>query len=80
MNLSDPGEPSLTGIHLIFQHAMQGDLAAQTLEFFRGVRVGVRPVDSWDRAGRRNRDGFDFAGRVDLGLRSIAVCRRSRLG
>lgn len=44
----------LTGIHLVFHDSMRGDLAAKTLEFLRGVRVGVRAVAHWN-------DAFDAA-------------------
>jgi hypothetical protein len=42
------GDRKLTGMHLIFNDSMQANLAAKTLEFLRGVRVGVRPVDGMD--------------------------------
>ncbi|TWU37170.1 hypothetical protein [Novipirellula artificiosorum] len=45
---ADPNDPTLSSIHLVFHDAMQADLANQTLDFFRGVRVGVRDVTSWD--------------------------------
>ncbi len=38
----------LTGIHLIFNDTMQGDMLNKSLDFMRGVRVGVRDVASWD--------------------------------
>lgn len=40
----------LTGVHLTFTDAMRGDLTSRTLDFLRGVRVGVRPVNDWDQA------------------------------
>ncbi|WP_160168363.1 hypothetical protein, partial [Novipirellula maiorica] len=45
-----PTVPSnlLTGIHLIFNDTMQGDILNKSLDFMRGVRVGVRDVASWD--------------------------------
>ena len=53
-NVAAPGgsesqpQRKLTGIHLIFNGSMQANLAAKTLEFLRGVRVGVRPVETMD--------------------------------
>lgn len=44
------GAPSITGLHLVFNDSMQGDLSNRNLEFLRGVRVGVRGVASWDDA------------------------------
>ena len=44
----DPNERSITGIHLVFNDSMQGDLYARKLDFLRGVRVGVRSVESWE--------------------------------
>ncbi len=45
---ADVDRSKLTGIHLIFHDTMQGDLLHKTLDFMRGVRVGVRDVASWD--------------------------------
>jgi hypothetical protein len=39
---------ALTGVHLSYHDSMVGDLEAQTLEFRRGVRIGVRPVANWE--------------------------------
>jgi hypothetical protein len=46
----DGGDTELSGIHLIFSDSMQAHLTDRSLEFRRGVRVGVRPVTSWDEA------------------------------
>ena len=40
-------ESTLMGLHLVYHAALKGDLANQTLDFLRGVRVGVRPVSDW---------------------------------
>lgn len=39
---------ALTGVHLSYHDSMVGDLEAQTLDFRRGVRIGVRPVANWE--------------------------------
>ncbi len=39
---------AMTGIHLVFNDSMQGDMFARNLDFLRGVRVGVRSVSSWE--------------------------------
>ncbi len=44
----DRNERSITGIHLVFNDSMQGDLYTRNLDFLRGVRVGVRSVESWE--------------------------------
>jgi len=40
----------LTGTHLTFADSMRADLASRTLDFLRGVRVGIAPVDSWEKS------------------------------
>ncbi len=40
----------LNGVHLIFHNTMQGDLVTKSLEFVRGVRVGLRGLDDWDQS------------------------------
>lgn len=40
----------LTGIHLVFNEAMQGDMTSRNLDFLRGVRVATRPVRNWEEA------------------------------
>ncbi len=50
----DTSRRLLTGIHLVFHDSMQGNLLNKSLEFLRGVRVGVREVERWD-------DTFDAA-------------------
>ncbi len=44
----DGQDSELTGIHLVFNDSMQGDMTGRNLDFLRGVRVAVRPVGSWD--------------------------------
>ncbi|MEM8670679.1 MAG: hypothetical protein AAGG48_24345 [Planctomycetota bacterium] len=39
----------LTGIHLTFNDRMEADLTLRSLEFLRGVRVGVKAVSDWDQ-------------------------------
>jgi hypothetical protein len=46
--LVDGQDSKLTGIHLVFNDSMQGDMTGRNLDFLRGVRVAVRPVGSWD--------------------------------
>lgn len=43
-------ESKLNGVHLVFGDSMRGDLATRTLDFVKGVRVGIRPVANWDDA------------------------------
>lgn len=45
---SDPNDRPITGAHLVFYDQMFGSFDRQELEFSRGVRVGVRPVESWE--------------------------------
>lgn len=35
-----PSGPSITGVHLVYQEGMHGDLVARSLTFDRGVRIG----------------------------------------
>lgn len=49
-SLVDGQDSQLTGIHLVFNDSMRGDLADQNLDFLRGVRVAVRPVAGWEDA------------------------------
>ncbi len=39
--------PQLTGVHLTYHDSLQGDMTSKTLAFLGGVRVGVRPIDTW---------------------------------
>ncbi|TWU43004.1 hypothetical protein Q31b_20390 [Novipirellula aureliae] len=39
---------SMTGIHLAYNDRMQGDFVSRSLQFLKGVRVGVREVSNWD--------------------------------
>ncbi len=48
--LVDGQDSKLTGIHLVFNDSMRGDMTGRNLDFLRGVRAAVRPVDSWDEA------------------------------
>ncbi len=43
-------ESKLTGVHLVFGDSMRGDMQARTLDFLKGVRVGIRPVSDWDES------------------------------
>ncbi len=43
-------QDTLTGLHLVFGDSMRGDLSARTLDFLKGVRVGIRPVSNWDES------------------------------
>ena len=45
---SDPNDRPITGAHLVFYDQMFASFDRQQLDFSRGVRVGVRPVDSWE--------------------------------
>jgi hypothetical protein len=46
----DGAPRELTGIHLIFHDSMQADMQSRSLDFLRGVRVGVSPIASWEDA------------------------------
>ncbi len=64
----------LTGIHLIFHDTMQGDMLNKSLDFMRGVRVGVRDVATWD-------DTFDAQTMDALSAgQSTLDCDHLRLG
>ncbi|MCC9654820.1 hypothetical protein [Rhodopirellula halodulae] len=41
-------EPTIMGVHLIFQESMQGDLLAKTLTFRRGVRVAQQTLPDFE--------------------------------
>jgi hypothetical protein len=41
-------EPTIMGVHLIFQESMQGDLLAKTLTFRRGVRVAQQNLPDFE--------------------------------
>lgn len=47
---SPADESQLTGVHLVFNDSMRGDMSSRTLDFLKGVRVGVRPVPNWDES------------------------------
>ena len=38
----------ITGVHLVFYDRMVASFEGQQLDFTRGVRIGVRPVDHWE--------------------------------
>ena len=42
--------PGLTGIHLAFHDAMTAEIGHRSIEFARDVRIGMRPVASWEEA------------------------------
>ncbi|WP_404304667.1 hypothetical protein [Neorhodopirellula lusitana] len=42
-------ETIITGVHLVFQEAMRGDLMAKSLEFSKGVRIGRRILPDFDQ-------------------------------
>ncbi|MCR9207311.1 MAG: hypothetical protein NXI28_03710 [bacterium] len=44
----DAQEPTIMGVHLIFQESMQGDLLAKTLTFRRGVRVAQQTLPDFE--------------------------------
>ncbi len=46
--VSAPGETQITGVHLIYQGEMRGDLLGRSLTFDRGVRIGRKIVDDFD--------------------------------
>ncbi len=63
----------LTGVHLTFHDAMVGELQERSLEFHRGVRIGVRPVATWEEA-------FDVAEMNAIGLEESTLdCERLRV-
>lgn len=43
-----PGETEITGVHLIYQGGMRGDLLGRSLTFQRGVRIGRKIVPDFD--------------------------------
>ncbi|TWT74008.1 hypothetical protein [Allorhodopirellula solitaria] len=50
-SLTPPGpmpEPTITGVHLVYQDGMRGDLIARSLTFDRGVRIGRKIVPDFD--------------------------------
>lgn len=42
-------ETIITGVHLVFQEAMQGDLFSKSLTFNRGVRIARKIVDDFEQ-------------------------------
>lgn len=40
----------LTGVHLAFHDAMTAEIGHRSVEFARDVRIGMRPVSSWEEA------------------------------
>ncbi|MCM2373214.1 hypothetical protein [Aporhodopirellula aestuarii] len=45
---NSPPETYITGVHLVFQDGMQGDLMAKSLTFRRGIRIGRKIVEDFD--------------------------------
>tara|TARA_R110002049_G_scaffold27321_2_gene94225 strand:- start:424135 stop:427191 length:3057 start_codon:yes stop_codon:yes gene_type:complete len=64
----------LTGLHLQYHELFEGDLTAENLTFYRGVRVGVRNLHSWDET-------FDVAQMNDLSFGDSTLdCDQLRVG
>ncbi|EMI58531.1 hypothetical protein [Rhodopirellula sallentina] len=42
-----PGETYITGVHLLYQDGMKGDLVGRSLTFQRGVRIGRKIVEDF---------------------------------
>ena len=64
---------SLTGIHLVYHESMTANLASQDLQFLRGVRIGVQPMENWS-------DPFDAQRMNDLSVdQSTLDCDQLRL-
>lgn len=59
-------EPSITGVHLIYQDGMRGDLVAQSLTFDRGVRIGRKIVPDFNT--RFNAAEMDLLNQDELTL------------
>ena len=38
----------ITGAHLVFYDSMLASFEGRQLEFNRGIRIGVKPVEGWD--------------------------------
>ena len=64
----DPNERTITGIHLVFDDSMQGDMFGRHLDFLRGVRVGVRSVASWEHVFDARAMDAISTGRIDSRL------------
>ncbi len=41
-------DPSMTGLHLVYQQSLEADLNQHQLDFLRGVRIASRAVGSWE--------------------------------
>lgn len=68
-----PDETIITGIHLVFQEAMQGDLLAKSLTFKQGVRIARRIVADFDET-------FEASDLDRLGLDDLTLdCDQVRL-
>ena len=64
----------LTGVHLSYHEALDGDFQNKTLSFIRGVRVGVKALDDWQAA-------FDAAELQDLAVGESTIdCDRLSIG
>ncbi len=68
-----PAEPSMSGVHLVYQESLNADLNDQSLDFIRNVRIAARRVATWD-------DLIDVAQMQGLRLgESTLDCDRLRL-
>lgn len=67
-NVSDTASsvPSITGVHLVYQDGMQGDLVSQSLTFNRGVRIGRKLVADFNT--RFNAADMDLLSHDELTL------------
>ncbi len=43
----EDSQPQLTGVHLTYHEALEGDLTNKTLSFLKGIRVGIQPIETW---------------------------------
>lgn len=68
-----PEETIITGVHLVFQEAMRGDLLAKSLTFTQGVRIARRVVDNFEET-------FEASDLDQLGLDDLTLdCDQVRL-
>lgn len=69
----DPSVGPLTGMHLTFYDQFIGQLQNRRLDFYRDVRIGVRPARDWD-------DGVDVTAMGELKQDEMTVvCEHLRL-
>jgi hypothetical protein len=64
--VSAPKETQITGVHLIYQGEMRGDLLGRSLTFDRGVRIGRKIVEDFDT--RFDAAGMDLLSEDELTL------------